>query len=505
MPLRKNWQGRRLRKGGYFAKILQMFAFRFALRNVVSRKSSLVIILFIAFSISLLCLSNAVFDGTDSGLERTFINSFTGDVVVRPRSNMSLSLFGDDTPIMGEFSVIPSLIPFKDVSEYIQAMDDVDAVLPQVSGFAAVKGSGPNRAWLNFFGVEADDYVPRMSGIRIVEGGTYGKGESGIMLSRGAVEVLKRSFNQEEEPQIGEKFQLITSNGASINVRLVTLTGIYEYMVENATMDRIALVSPDVLRDLLDLTTITADEDIDPNDMDLINGGFDSIEDLFADADDTLGVEAEMQDFGEDTVSDGPRAESTVWSYLVIQLKNSARTGAVIHRLNQIFDQKDWPVQATNWRNAAGGNVAIVFFLRLVMNIGIILILLTGFIVVANTLMISSLSRMTETGTLRAIGAKRSFILLQFFWETALLTLTAGILGCLLGAAACALVNSAGIELHNSLLVQLFGGNSLKCVLLPTNISLCMGVAVALTFIGWYFPVRIAMDANPIVAMRGQI
>ena len=81
-----------------------MFAFRFALRNVVSRKSSLVIVLFIAFSISLLCLSNAVFDGTDSGLERTFINSFTGDIVIRPRSNLSLSLFGDDTPIMGEFS-----------------------------------------------------------------------------------------------------------------------------------------------------------------------------------------------------------------------------------------------------------------------------------------------------------------------------------------------------------------------------------------------------------------
>ena len=121
------------------------------------------------------------------------------------------------------------------------------------------------------------------------------------------------------------------------------------------------------------------------------------------------------------------------------------------------------------------------------------------------TLMISSLSRMTETGTLRAIGAKRSFVMLQFFWETALLTLTAGVLGCLLGTLMCVLVNYAGIELHNSLLVQLFGGNSLRCTLLPSNISLCMGVAAALTVIGWYFPVRIAMEANPIVAMRGQI
>lgn len=499
--------GTGLRKAGYSDTIVQMFAFRFALRNVVSRKSSLVIVLFIAFSISLLCLSNAVFDGTDSGLERTFINSFTGDIVIRPRSNMSLSLFGDDTPIMGEFSSIPSLIPYRDVSEYVSSMDEVDAVLPQLSGYAAVRGGDHSRSWLNFFGVEAEDYVPRMNGIRVTAGGVYRKGEAGLMLSRGAVNALKRSFDLTEDPAIGEKFQVLTSNGATINVRLVTLTGIYEYIVDNATMNKIALVSPDVLRDLLDLSTITADEDINPNDMDLLNGSFDSIEDLFADADDTVGVEAEEQDFGVDADRDvGPeKSESLVWSYLVIKLKKAAKTRAVIRHLNQVFARRDWPVQAANWRTAAGGTVAMVFFLRLVMNVGIILILLTGFIVVANTLMISALSRMTETGTLRAIGAKRGFILLQFFWETALLTLTAGILGCFLGSGFCALVNAAGIELHNSLLVQLFGGNVLKCTLLPTNISLCMGVAVTLTFIGWYFPVRIAMEANPIVAMRGQI
>ena len=483
-----------------------MFAFRFALRNVVSRKSSLVIVLFIAFSISLLCLSNAVFDGTDAGLERTFINSFTGDIVIRPRSNMSLSLFGDDTPIMGEFSDIPSLIPYRDVSDFVSGLDDVEAILPQVSGFAAIKGGGHSRSWLNFFGVEAEEYVPQMSGIKLTAGDVYRKGEPGLMLSRGAVNSLKRSLDLTEDPAIGEKFQVLTSNGATINVRLVTLTGIYEYTVENATMNKIALISPDVLRDLLDLSSITADEDIDPNDMDLLNGSFDSIEDLFSDADDTFGVEAEEQDFGKDSApEESAQSESTVWSYLVIKLKNSSRTRTVIRKLNQVFNQRDWPVQAANWRTAAGGNVAMVFFLRLVMNVGIILILLTGFIVVANTLMISSLSRMTETGTLRAIGAKRGFVMLQFFWETALLTLTAGILGCLVGSALCLAVNMAGIELHNSLLVQLFGGNALRCTLLPTNITLCMGVAVALTFIGWYFPVRIAMEANPIVAMRGQI
>ena len=86
-----------------------MYALRLALKNVISRKSSLVIILFISFAIALLFVSNAVFDGTDHGLERTFINSFTGNIVLRPKVDFPLSLFGDETPVTGKLSEIPTL------------------------------------------------------------------------------------------------------------------------------------------------------------------------------------------------------------------------------------------------------------------------------------------------------------------------------------------------------------------------------------------------------------
>ena len=111
----------------------------------------------------------------------------------------------------------------------------------------------------------------------------------------------------------------------------------------------------------------------------------------------------------------------------------------------------------------------------------------------------------TMNGTLRAIGASQRFIALQFLSETALLTVSAGILGCILGGAASILINRADIQLGNSLLVQLFGGNRINAVLTLTNILRCLAISVALAFLGWLYPVHVAMESNPIVAMRGQV
>ena len=96
-----------------------MFTLKFALKNIVSRKSSLVIILFIAFSIAALVMANAVFDGTRSGIEKTFSQNFTGDIVIRPKAQFPMSLFGDETPITGNLSELPQLVPYSDIYSYV--------------------------------------------------------------------------------------------------------------------------------------------------------------------------------------------------------------------------------------------------------------------------------------------------------------------------------------------------------------------------------------------------
>ena len=57
---------------------------RLAVKNIVSRRSSLIIILFITFAIMMFCVANAVFDSTENGVQKTYVSSFTGDILVRP-------------------------------------------------------------------------------------------------------------------------------------------------------------------------------------------------------------------------------------------------------------------------------------------------------------------------------------------------------------------------------------------------------------------------------------
>ena len=107
--------------------------FKLALKNIISRKSSIVIVLFIAFAVATLVLTNAIFDSTENGIQETFVSSFTGDLVIRPKNETPLSLLGDETPITGSFMEIPLVSPYEEVSDYLQTVPEIIRINPQVS------------------------------------------------------------------------------------------------------------------------------------------------------------------------------------------------------------------------------------------------------------------------------------------------------------------------------------------------------------------------------------
>ena len=76
--------------------------FTLALKNIFSRKSSIIIIVFITLVFTLLFLVNNFFDETENGISQTYTDSFTGDFIIRPVSKSPISLLGDDTPLTGE-------------------------------------------------------------------------------------------------------------------------------------------------------------------------------------------------------------------------------------------------------------------------------------------------------------------------------------------------------------------------------------------------------------------
>ena len=492
-----------------------MYAFHLAFKNIISRKSSIVIIIFIAFALALLVLSNAVFDGTDNGIENSYVNSFTGNIVIRPEAEFPLSLFGDETPVTGTLSAIPELVPFSQVKAAADSTEGISFSMPQISGAAAINLNN-KRTTTALFGIEGESYVQNLSSIKILEGSAFKNGERGLMLNKTVKESVEKNSNT--TLHIGDSIQLIMSDGSSFSIRSVPLTAVYEYEVQNDVLNKISLVDADTLRVLMGMeNTVEDDSSFDENSIDLLEDFGDDFDfdSLFEDDGDFFAEESEADFFTEESFSDSEPLEetasesaepqSTSWNFIVLKTAPGASTKKIIRSLNREFRKNGWQVQAVNWRTAAGSSVYIINYMRIILNVGIILILLTGFIVVNNTLIISALGRIQETGTLKAIGARRSFISLEFFIETAILTLTAGILGCILGVLFNSILSGLNITFTNTYLMQLFGGATLKTVVTFSNILRTMIISLILAVLGWFYPVSLALKTSPVAAMRGQV
>jgi putative ABC transport system permease protein len=112
--------------------------------------------------------------------------------------------------------------------------------------------------------------------------------------------------------------------------------------------------------------------------------------------------------------------------------------------------------------------------------------LVVGGIVVMNIMLVTVTERTVEIGTRKAVGARRSDILLQFLVESALLATFGGAFGILLAYGACALVEkAAGLPMNISL------GYIVMALLASGGIGIVSGI----------YPAYRASKLSPIVAL----
>lgn len=481
---------------------------KLALKNIVSRKSSAVIVLFIAFAIALLVVTNAIFDSTENGIKETFVSSFTGDLVIRPKNDTPLSLLGDETPITGSFSEIPMVRPYERVYDQLEEIPEIQLINPQVSGMAALDINGQKFPAV-IFGTETEDYLKIMNAVKIEEGRPYSQDEKGIMLST--------QIGAKVGAGLGSDIQFVVAQGLTARIRSAPITAIYSYPVENAIFDQIVLLSPEMARELLGMSSMYDSEDVvldDTTENLLSDYDLDSLfeedADFFAESpaeeasveEDLKITESEPEE--KTSVTDViSSAADTSWNFIVCKLYDSKDVNKVIRRLNKSFKKQGWAVEAVNWRSAAGSTAMYLYFLRLILNLGIIIVLIAGFIVINNTLVINILDRIQEIGTMRAIGTTKLFVSLQCMAETLILSLVAGLLGLLLGSLLSQAVSSVHVTFTNTFLIQLFGGNTLVTIIKLSNLVKCFSLALLLGMIAWIYPVHTALNTSPVTAMTG--
>ncbi len=120
--------------------------------------------------------------------------------------------------------------------------------------------------------------------------------------------------------------------------------------------------------------------------------------------------------------------------------------------------------------------------------VGIAVISLTvGGVGIMNVMMTSVVERTREIGIAKAVGAKKSSILLLFLVEANILTITGGIIGVMLGLGVSKLVASMiGLPFVTSFGIIFFG----------FSLSLVVGI------VSGSYPAKRAADLDPVVALR---
>jgi len=115
--------------------------------------------------------------------------------------------------------------------------------------------------------------------------------------------------------------------------------------------------------------------------------------------------------------------------------------------------------------------------------------LLVGGIGIMNIMLATVMERFKEIGIRMAVGARKKDILTQFVAEAALISLSGGIIGVILGIVASHFVTSM---------------TGIVAIVSPWSVFISFAISVAVGIIFGYMPARKASSQDPIVSLRSE-
>ena len=472
-----------------------------ALRNITrNKKNSVVIALLIAVITFLFFIGNSVTGNINRSLRLAYIESLTGDVVVGKAGDITMNLFGANTPIIDELFTIPVLPAFDTIMDILSAQPGVAGITGQVSGRAVLDMMGVREGVL-LSGIDAATYFPLFPGITLEKGRHLLSGESGAMITLDRAQRIESRTG--EFPVMGTPLLLTTGSDMAVRIREVPLVGIFSYQNPGRFMNEIILIDPQTVR-ALNAIQVAGHVEVAEDATHLLGLDFDDIFGgafSFGDTGDEEEFSADvLQAFLSEPVAETGEETGGDWNFIIMRLENGRTAPAFISSLNRTL--APYGVMAVNWRIAAGISAIMMLLVQALYNAGIFLVSIAGVITVINILLIAVFRRTKEIGTLRAIGASDSYIRSLILSENLIIALFAGFAGVGGGFLFLQWINSLDFRIYNELLVSMMGGPVLQIGFFPPLAVLSFFIAVALALVASLYPVQAAVRIEPMAAVR---
>jgi putative ABC transport system permease protein len=305
--------------------------------------------------------------------------------------------------------------------------------------------------------------------------------------------------------------------GANTNgvIREGKLVGIFDPPNENSAMFQIVYCDPDLARAFADLTYAANFESELPSYVDFSISEL-SEDDLFGSSDDDLFgdlieesdeiLRQDTTDFsdilGDTTLRDElNKTDEGAWNFILAKVQNPSQTKKVIEELKTKFADANLNVQVMDWKAGAYSYSGTVEGIGFIFNLLIIILAVVVFIIIMNTMVVSVIERTGEIGTMRAIGAEKSFVKKLFFTETLFLTVVSSIIGFIIAFIAMAIFNSLEITITNSIAKMILGGGLLHFSPTVKIIVATFFVAILGSILSNLYPISSALKITPLKAL----
>jgi putative ABC transport system permease protein len=482
---------------------------RLAARNLIEHKTKTFIIgSIVALGIAVLIIGNSMMDSASRGIEKVYIDNFSGNIVISGKTDTSLSLIGYQSPNKINEG-IPTIPEFARVMEFADAHPRIEKTTSQITGKAIISSETGDNLFVFLFGVEPISYrrfFPQS--IELLEGEFLEPDQEGILISEYTAHQIQDK--QKRPIHIGDSLILSSiSNTMGMKVREVTVRGVFRFIHSNQFMDQINFLDIGNLRLLAGLTVASAEAfDLEEAETALFDS--ENPDSLFGKEmlEEPEGAEIPigkrlLEPLGNAGAERPPsQVDTGAWHFILIRLKEASAQDAVISDMEAFFEEEDLQAQAVEWSVGAGRMATMAYSFKTVFNLTILIVAVVAVIIIMNTLVISVTERVTEIGTMRALGAQRAVVRRMISLETLLISGIFGAAGILAGSALLAVLNLTGIRADNIFLEILFGGKVLHPTLSAPAIALALVGISAIGVLASLYPAALALRIQPVQAIQ---
>jgi ABC-type lipoprotein release transport system permease subunit len=185
-----------------------------------------------------------------------------------------------------------------------------------------------------------------------------------------------------------------------------------------------------------------------------------------------------------------------------VLLDDPTQMNATMAAIEKQGEKDGLKLKAISWQESAGLIGNFINLARIVLMVAILIIFTVALVIINNSLVMATLERVREIGTLRAIGAQKRFILSMLVVEAVVIGLLFGGLGALTGAILVKVIGAVGIAAKSDVQFFFFSGPRLRPFVNPISVVAAFFIVIVVATISSFYPAWLAMRVTPRQAMQ---